>query len=72
MVEKIIDISGLCENCGNRLICDFIKDIKIFIRDRKSAEKIVDTNIAIYSCDKYEVIKDTCPSDGMCIYCNNV
>lgn len=72
MTEKIIEITGLCENCNNRLDCDFIKDIKTFMIERKSAEKIIDTNIAIYSCDKYNVTKDICPSEGICLFCSRL
>ncbi len=70
MAEKIIEMTGLCENCDNRSDCDFIKEIRIFMKEKRSAEKIIDTNIAIYSCDNYNVTKDTCPSDGICLYCN--
>lgn len=72
MAEKIIEMTGLCENCDNRSDCDFIKDIKTFMIERKSAEKIIDTSIAIYSCDKYNVKKDICPSEGICLFCSRL
>ncbi len=72
MTEKVIDITGLCENCDNKWECDFIKEIRIFMKEKSSAEKIIDTNIAIYSCDKYRVTKDICPSEGICLFCSKV
>jgi hypothetical protein len=68
-VEKVVNISGLCTNCKNGKSCDFVKDIKIFIANKKSAEKVLDTELAVYSCDKYEIEKDTCPEGGMCLSC---
>ncbi len=68
-VEKIVSISGLCTNCINEKICDFVKDIKIFVANKKCAEKVSDTELTVYSCDEYETEKDICPEGGMCLYC---
>jgi hypothetical protein len=65
-IENIIDISGLCINCINKE-CDFIKDIKMFLTNRKSADKIIDANIGIYSCELYQPPKDVLTSE--CDYC---
>ena len=69
MVDKIIEISGLCTNCDNVRVCDFIREFKAFIRDKKCAGKILDTEIAIYSCNGYESMKEIIPADNMCLYC---
>lgn len=61
MVEEKVSICGLCESCDNRSLCDFMKDIKIFIRDEKCAKKIVDTEVTVYSCDEYELKETGCP-----------
>jgi hypothetical protein len=68
-VEKVVSISGICTNCKNEKTCDFVKCIKIFIANKKYAEKILDTELAVYSCDEYEVEKDICPEGGMCLSC---
>ena len=68
-VEKIVSISGLCTNCRNEKTCDFVKDIKIFITNKKCAEKVLDTELTVYSCDKYDEEKDICPEGGMCLSC---
>ncbi len=68
MVDNvIISISGICTNCKNEKMCDFIKGIKIFITNEKCAEKVLDTELTIYSCDKYETEKDICPEVGICL-----
>lgn len=67
--KNVVNISGLCTNCDNVKICDFIKDAKIFMRDKKCAEKIIDSEITVYSCDKYESAESIVPKDGMCSYC---
>lgn len=68
-VEKVVSISGLCTNCNKEKTCDFIKDVNIFIKDKKCAEKILDTEITIYSCDNYDTEKNICPEGGMCLSC---
>jgi len=68
-VEKIVSISGLCTNCRNEKTCDFVKDIKIFVTNKKCAEKVLDTELAVYSCDKYDEEKDICPEGGICLSC---
>ena len=67
--EKVVSISGICINCKNEKICDFVKDIKMFIADKKCAEKILDTELTIYSCDEYDVEMDICPEGEMCLSC---
>ena len=67
-VEKVVNMSGLCTNCKNEKICDFVKDIKIFIANKKCAEKVLDTELTVYSCDKYDA-KDICPEGGICLSC---
>ena len=67
--EKVVSVSGLCTNCKNEKMCDFIEDIKMFITDKKSAEKILDTELTVYSCEKYDEEKDICPEGGMCLSC---
>ena len=66
---KVIGISGLCTNCNKEKTCDFIKDIDVFIKNKKCAEKILDTEVSVYSCEGYETEKSTCPEDGMCLSC---
>lgn len=68
-VEKVINISGLCTNCKNEEACDFIKDIRVFITNKKCAEKILDTELTIYCCDKYNEEKDICSENGICLSC---
>lgn len=67
--KKVVNISGICTNCDNERVCDFIREFKAFIRDRKCANKILDTEITVYSCDKYESAKEVCSSDGVCLHC---
>jgi hypothetical protein len=69
MVDKVVGISGICTNCNNEKTCDFVKDIKIFIANKKCAEKVLDTELTVYSCDDYETEKDMCPEGGMCLSC---
>ena len=68
-VAKVVCISGLCTNCRNEKTCDFVKDIKIFVTNKKCAEKVLDTELTVYSCDKYDEEKDICPEDGICLSC---
>ena len=68
-IEKVVNISGLCTNCNKEKTCDFMKDIGIFIKNKKCAEKILDTEITIYSCNDYETEKDIFPEGGMCLSC---
>ncbi len=68
-VEKVVSISGLCTNCKNEKACDFVKDIKIFIANKKCAEKVLDTELTVYSCDSYEAEEDICPEGGICLSC---
>ena len=68
-IEKIVSISGLCTNCNKEKTCGFIKDIDVFIKDKKCAEKILDTEVSIYSCKGYEAEKDICLEGGMCLSC---
>lgn len=70
-VEKAISISGICTNCQNEKICDFIKGVKIFITNKNCAEKISDTELTVYSCDEYETEKDIIPESGICLYCKH-
>lgn len=65
--EKVVSISGLCTNCKNGKTCDFVKDIKMFITDKKCAEKVLDTELTVYSCDRYGEEKDICLECGMCL-----
>lgn len=67
--EKTVSTSGICTNCKNEKICDFVKGIKIFIANKKCAEKIVDTELIVYSCDEYEDEKGILPDNGICISC---
>lgn len=69
--EIVVDISGVCTNCDNAKICDFVKEVKIFMRDKKCAEKIVDSEMTVYSCNRYEAAKSIIPKDGTCPYCDN-
>lgn len=68
-VAKVVCISGLCTNCKNEKTCDFVKDIKIFVTNKKCAEKVLDTELTVYSCDKYDEEKDICPEGGICLSC---
>lgn len=68
-VEKIVNLSGLCTNCKNGKTCDFIKDFKKFIINKKSAEKVLDTELTVYSCDIYEAENDILPKSTTCLYC---
>jgi hypothetical protein len=68
-VEKVVSMSGLCTNCNNEKTCDFVKDIKIFVANNKCAEKVLDIELTVYSCDKYETEKDVCSEGGMCLSC---
>lgn len=68
-VDKVVSISGICTNCKNEKTCDFVKDVKIFIANKKYAEKVSDTELTVYSCDRYESEKDICPEGGMCLSC---
>lgn len=68
-VEKVVSISGLCTNCKNEKTCDFVKDVKILVANKECAEKVLDTELTVYSCDKYDIEKDTCPEGGMCLSC---
>lgn len=70
--EKIVSISGLCTNCNKEKTCDFIKDIDTFVNNQKCAERILDTEITIYSCGDYETEKNICPESGMCLSCKEV
>ena len=65
-IQKVVSISGICTNCNKEKTCDFIKDVDVFIKDKKCAEKILDTEISIYSCDGYETEKDIYPEGAMC------
>jgi hypothetical protein len=67
--EKVVSISGLCTNCKNEKTCDFVKDVKIFVASKKCAEKVLDTELTVYSCDEYEDEKDICPEGGICLSC---
>lgn len=67
--SKSVSITGICQNCDNRLVCDFKKDITWFIRDRKSAEKIIGVEVSISSCAEYEPIRETINLDGVCSHC---
>ena len=68
-IEKIVSMTGLCTNCNKEKTCDFIKDIDVFIKDKKCAEKILDTEVSIYSCNDYETEKDICPEGEICLSC---
>lgn len=67
--EKVMIISGLCTNCKNEKTCDFVKEVKMFLADKKCAEKILDIETTIYSCDNYDTEKDIYPEGGMCLSC---
>ena len=43
--------------------------IRCQIEERKYAEKILDTEISIYSCGEYDAWKDIIPESGMCLSC---
>jgi hypothetical protein len=66
-LEKVVDISGICTNCKNEKSCDFVKDIKALITNKKCAKKIRDTELIIYSCEGYDVEKDIYPESGVCL-----
>ena len=68
-VEKVTSISGLCINCKNEKTCDFVEDVKIFVANKKSAEKVLDTELTVYSCDRYEAEKDIYPEREICLSC---
>ncbi len=67
--EKIINISGICTNCINGKECDFLREFKVFIRDKKCADKIIDSEMNIFSCERYENEKDAYPVEGVCLNC---
>lgn len=67
--EKVTSISGICINCKNEKTCDFVEDVKIFVANKKSAEKVLDTELTVYSCDRYEAETDIYPECGTCLSC---
>jgi len=66
-VEKVVSISGLCTNCKNEKTCDFVKDVRVFVTNKKCAEKVSDTELTVYSCEDYEEENDMCPEGETCL-----
>lgn len=72
---KIFKITGICTHCDNRNVCDSIKDITELIKNGKSTECIINTDVAIYNCNKYRSGKSDknnnmeTSSDHDCVYC---
>ena len=66
---KFVNITGICTNCNKEKTCDFIKDIDVFIKDKKYDEKTLDSEVSIYSCNDYEAEKDICIEGEMCLNC---
>lgn len=68
--SRSLNISYLCEACTNRRVCDFIRDVKSFFRDRKSIKCITDAEITVYSCNGYEQeTYNVSDNDNVCVYC---
>lgn len=69
--KKVVEISGICTNCNSRETCDFIKNIKSYIKDNKCSRNISDVDISVYSCGDYESeISIICDDDSICIDCH--
>lgn len=67
--EKVTSVSGICTNCKNEKTCDFVKDVNIFVTKEKCAEKVLDSELMVYSCDRYEAEKDIYPECEVCLSC---
>lgn len=70
--EKTIDMSGICDSCDNRINCDFVRNIKSYVRYQKCANRIRDVEISIYSCENYEPeISNACDENDVCLHCKD-
>lgn len=70
--EKTIDMSGICINCDNRRNCDFMRNIKSYVRDQRCANRIKDIEISVYSCENYEPeVSKACGENDVCLHCKS-
>ena len=68
--EKVINITGICANCSNRISCDFAIGINTYVRDNKYSSHISDAEITVYACDDYKTeVEQICDESDMCISC---
>lgn len=62
--DRTINISGVCVDCNNKKDCDFVKEVKSFIRNKLFLYNVTDSEICVYACDDFEHTEDTRYTDS--------